>query len=420
MSDDSKDPSRPAAAPPEPDRLALAQRLAFLGWTDADAERLRQLAPRLAPAMNEFVEAFYNHLFAFPQTAALLQDPRRVARLREKQRQHFESLLEANIDEAFVERRRQVGQAHSDEGLDPEWFLGSYFQYIEHCVRAVGDSPGADPLADQQRIVSLFRGVFLDIGLTLDAYFLQSTHRMQEALQMLWKANHELRRFAQLTSHDLKTPLATVANLCDEVLDEFGPTLPSAARQLVTQARDNTFRMSTLIDELLESTGQVASAEGLDPISSREALVEAADRVRPLLEQKGIELILPHELPSVFGNHVRLREAFYNLLANAVKYIETRPGRIEVRTQASDAECEFVVADNGPGIPLDEQHRVFAPFHRLPMHRDRPGTGLGLYFTKSLIEDMGGRVWVVSEPGHGAAFHLTVPRRARPIRPGRP
>ena len=117
---------------------------------------------------------------------------------------------------------------------------------------------------------------------------------------------------------------------------------------------------------------------------------------------------LPAQCPWVSGDRVRLREAFYNLLSNAAKFIDKTPGRIAIEVKSSGDECIFTVADNGPGIPRNELERVFAPFRRLPMHRDQPGSGLGLYFTKNLIEQQGGRVWAQSEPGQGSVFYVVL------------
>src|SRR6185369_2280265 len=104
-------------------------------------------------------------------------------------------------------------------------------------------------------------------------------------------------------------------------------------------------------------------------------------------------------LPWLRGHPVKIREAFYNLLSNAAKFIDKRPGRIEITATIDGADCVFCVADNGPGIPQEELTRIFAPFRRLPMHHDRPGSGLGLYFTKNLIEQQSGRIWVEATPG---------------------
>jgi len=392
------------------DPVGLKQRLEFLQLEPADAARLRSLAAALEPQMTEFVERFYEHLFAFGETSRFLRNPELVARLKQSQRDHFQSMLAAPWDEDYSARRRRVGDVHAQVGIEPHLFLGAYNQYLQFALRALAETqPGAPP-EYIEAIGSLWKAVMLDVGLTLHAYFQQATLSLRQALDMVWQANHELRQFAQFTSHDLKTPLATVANLCDEALDEFAGQMPAAARELIEAARNRTFRMSRMIDELLSSTISLepgdAGEEEPGGVSSELALTEAIDRVRPILDEKRIELVLPAHFPRVAGDRVRIREAFYNLLSNAAKFIERRPGRIEVSVESRGPVALFVFADNGPGIPAEELERIFVPFRRLPMHRDRPGSGLGLYFTKNLVEQQGGRVWAESEPGRGSRFFV--------------
>jgi signal transduction histidine kinase len=408
MTSERSNPRNDDNGPPAADARQLERRLAFLELSSDDAQRLRGLAQLFLPRVDAFVEAFYRHLFDFEETSRLLDAPGRVERLKELQKSHFESLLSADWDEAYVERRRRVGQSHADVGVQPRFFLGAYYQYLQYCLRLCSSGDGARPKDVFESFLSLVKVVFLDIGLTLDAYFTQSTDHMQSALDMVWKANHDLRQFAQLTTHDLKTPLATVANLCDEAIDEFGPDMPEGARKLVEAARAGAFRMSRMIDELLASA-IVPRPDEPSRVSSGLAFAEAIERVRPQLDERGIELVVPNQWPTVRGDDVRLREAAYNVLSNAAKFIDTTPGRIVISVEVDGPRCRFCVADSGPGIPAEELDRIFVPFRRLPMHRDRPGSGLGLYFTKNLIEEQGGRVWAESKPGQGSQFYLELP-----------
>jgi len=390
----------------------LGQHLAFLELAEADQRRLRTLRSLLSGAGPAFVEAFYRHLFAFEETSIFLRDPALVERLKKAQQAHLDSMLDAQWDEAYVARRRRVGDAHAQVGISPQIFLGAYNQYLQFCFRQLATNPAFAELnmESTEAQSALLKAVFLDIGLTLDAYFLQATQNLRTALELVFRANTELRQFAQLTSHDLKTPLATVANLCDEVLDEFAAQIPAEARKLIDAARNRALRMSTTIDELLTSTISLHDTSRAEEVSSKEALEEALDRVRPDLERKNIQIVLASDLPRVLGDPIRIREAFYNLLSNAAKFIDKSPGRIAVDVELGEDECIFSVADNGPGIPKDELARVFVPFRRLPMHSSIPGSGLGLYFTKNMIEQQGGRVWVESEPGQGSRFFIRLKR----------
>ena len=395
-----------AAKSSEAAPMELARRLAFLCLSEADAENLRALTPIFRRHADAFVEDFYRHLFAFQETSNFFGDPSVVARLKIAQKQHIESMLEAQWGEAYVEQRRKVGLRHAEVGIEPALFLGAYNQYVQFGFQDLKARLVDEDRAQLEKLLSALKAIFLDIGLTLDAYFAQSTQTLRQALDMYWKANIELRQFAHLASHDLKTPLATVANLCDEALDEFGEQMPAGARDLVEAARQRTFRMSRMIDELLAFTTLPDGNDANEDICSQAALAEAMERVRPAIEKRKISLVVAGDLPRVRGNSVRLREAFYNLLSNAVKFVDKDPAKITVGAKIVGQDCILSVADNGPGIPSEELERIFVPFRRLPMHRGLPGSGLGLYFTKIMIEQQGGRIWVESELGQGSRFNL--------------
>ncbi|HQU43024.1 MAG TPA: protoglobin domain-containing protein [Pirellulales bacterium] len=391
------------------------RRLDFLDMGPADAERLRGMLGSFRRWADEFVEDFYRHLLSFDETARFLQSPGTVAWLKQVQRDHFESMLEARWDDDYFTRRQKVGLVHAEIGLEPQYFLGAYNQYVQYSFERLSEEHPADGDAFKGRAQSLLKAVLFDIGLTLDAYFAHSTRNLRQALDMYWRANAELRRFAQLTSHDLKTPLATVANLCDEALDEFGEQMPAAARELVAAAKDRTFRMSRMIDELLASAVVLRDEGAEATVSVQEAWDEAVGSLLARLSEREIEIAVEGRLPRVRGKKVLLREVFSNLLSNAVKFIDRRPGRVVLRSHLQEGTCELVIADNGPGVPTEEVDDVFLPFRRLSMHKDRPGSGLGLYFARNLVMEQGGRIWLTSDPPHGSEVHIEL-RLAEPAK----
>jgi signal transduction histidine kinase len=171
--------------------------------------------------------------------------------------------------------------------------------------------------------------------------------------------------------------------------------------------------MSATIDELLHSTMSLHSDAPQDIVDSDQVIAEAVEMVRPVIEQKKIELTVANNLPPVLGDRPRIREVFYNLLSNAAKFSDKRHGRIEIGCTLRDDDCVYSVADNGSGIPAEELARVFVPFRRLPGHRDVPGSGLGLYFAKSMVEQQNGSIWVESEVGAGSRFFVRLKRAKR-------
>ncbi len=400
-------PQDDGTPPPKVTKEDFEFRLRFLEMDERDARMLRSMLPLFRLHEQGLVDTFYSHLRAFPVTAGFLEDPAAFERLQALQRRHLQTLLEADWGPEFAQSRKRVGDAHAEVGIEPQFFIGAYFQYVQHCLRHYvgGESP---ELARQwcDRVLPLLKAVFLDVGLTLDAYFQQSTQKVNNALEMLWKANQELRQFAHLTTHDLKTPLATVANLCEETLDEFGADLPDEARRMIDSARQRVFRMSGMIDELLATALATESTDSQEAIDLAKVVGEVVDRLRPSMMQKHVTLTGPRDWSKPWGNPVRLREALYNIVSNAVKYTPSTGGRIELSQRVEGSRIRIGVADNGPGIPKEDLNRVFTPFRRLAMHQDQPGSGLGLYFAKNLVEALGGRVWVESEVGRGSVFYI--------------
>ena len=384
-------------------------RLAFLNLGPEDAKRLKRAAPKYGSQLDEFVELFYRHLFSHAQTAQFLTDPELVARLKRVQRAHLESMLEANWDQDYAESRHRVGRVHAREGIAPQWFLGSYNQYLQFWIHQNGAELDAQTREDLLTISSLIRVVMLDVGLTLDSYFHESTVHLRKALEMYWQVNTELRQFAQLASHDLKTPLATVANLCDEALDEFSEEMPQGAIELIEKAKQRVFRMSSTIDELLAGAMQAEDSEIDQQIDTYELAHEAAEEIKPLLDRNQIKLTMTGDFPMVTTSRVRLREILSNLLSNALKYMDKLPGIIEIHGKFAEDEWILSVRDNGSGIAAEDCVKIFSPFLRLRAHQHVPGSGLGLYFAKNMVQQLHGRIWVESTQGKESCFYVALP-----------
>jgi signal transduction histidine kinase len=114
-------------------------------------------------------------------------------------------------------------------------------------------------------------------------------------------------------------------------------------------------------------------------------------------------------LPDVAADSDKLRQVLVNLVENAVKY--SRAGRIQVRLGSYYGNVRFSVRDEGQGIPLNQQERIFEKFYRLDpnMTKGVGGTGLGLYICRELVESMHGDIWVESLPGQGSTFSFELP-----------
>ena len=127
-----------------------------------------------------------------------------------------------------------------------------------------------------------------------------------------------------------------------------------------------------------------------------------------------IAVSIPAVLPKVAGDAERTRQVLTNLVDNAIKY-SPHGGAIELGVEAGDGYARFTVRDEGLGIPLGEQKRIFEKFYRLDPDQRRGigGSGLGLYISRELVRSMNGTIWVVSDPGKGATFTFELPLAER-------
>ena len=144
-------------------------------------------------------------------------------------------------------------------------------------------------------------------------------------------------------------------------------------------------------------------------VATRPLLDQVLERLRPEIEGRSIQISVPDHLPKVHAHPGRLREVFYHVLSNAVKFLDKEAGTIRLGVEAANGEHIFCISDNGPGIAEADLPQIFAPFRRLSQHRNKPGSGLGLYFVKTFVEDQGGRVWVDSRVGEGTQFYIALP-----------
>jgi signal transduction histidine kinase len=176
-------------------------------------------------------------------------------------------------------------------------------------------------------------------------------------------------------------------------------------------------RLADLVEEIL-LTSQLDSGYFrvvTEPFDAEELVwaVAAAARLR-VGDDTTISVSIPAVLPKVAGDAERTRQVLANLVDNAVKY-SPEGGRIELGVESGDGYARFTVRDEGLGIPLGEQKRIFEKFYRLdPDHRRGiGGSGLGLYISRELVRTMHGRIWVESDAGKGSTFTFELPLAER-------
>jgi len=219
--------------------------------------------------------------------------------------------------------------------------------------------------------------------------------------------------FVATVSHELRTPLASIHGAALTLSRRGSELEPALSDRLLTIIREQSERLAELVEQILlaaqlDSGGLRYASEEFDARELAKNVIEAAGPRIPA--EIAVTLTALPGLPPVLGDPQKVRRVLTNLVDNAVKY-SPDGGRVSVILAMHDDRLRFTVHDEGLGIPSAEHERIFEKFYRLDagMSRGVGGSGLGLYICRELVHGMGGRLWVVSEPGRGSSFAFELP-----------
>jgi len=219
--------------------------------------------------------------------------------------------------------------------------------------------------------------------------------------------------FVAMVSHQLKSPAACVKECLDAARGSFGGRIPEGCLELLDRAAARAQLLLDLMDDWLtlarvESGGLSVAEVSLDLEAVARDAMEAA---REAPHHNDVSLALECERPGLRarGDADALRELMVNLIDNAMRYTPDG-GSVTVRLEAQGESAVIAVADDGPGIPPEEQSVIFEPFFRGDSAKKRHGTGLGLAIVKQIAVAHGARVCVESELGKGTVFRVHLPR----------
>lgn len=220
--------------------------------------------------------------------------------------------------------------------------------------------------------------------------------------------------FISVVSHELKTPVSIIKGYAETLRRPEALRSPALVDDMLADIVQESDRLTRLVDDLLDASRLQAGGlpfHEVEEVDLRLIAQRVIERYRPRTNRHVLTLAFAEDFPTVLGDARRLEQVLDNLVSNAIKY-SPRGGTVEVRGRATPAEVVLSVSDEGVGIPLDEQERIFDRFYRVegPDTRAAAGTGLGLYLTRAIVTAHGGRCWVTSSPGQGATFYVALPR----------
>ncbi len=232
----------------------------------------------------------------------------------------------------------------------------------------------------------------------------------KHAEEALRATNAELQHFAYALTHDLQEPLRMVVNFTELLAQEYTGKLGKEADQYISYSVDGALRIEALLQALL-SYWEVTSRQedSFSMVECDAVLAKAISNLETAIAENDA-VVTSGPLPALVAEEVMLTSLFQNLISNSIKYRSRETPRIHISAERDGEGWLFAVRDNGIGIDPRYSGRVFGMFKRLH-GKDIPGTGIGLALCKKIIERKGGRIWVESEEGKGAAFRFTIPAR---------
>jgi PAS domain S-box-containing protein len=236
----------------------------------------------------------------------------------------------------------------------------------------------------------------------------RAEQRQTQLLEQLEKTNKQLREFAHLTAHDLKTPLRGIGMLAQWLSEDYRGKFDDAGQRQIDLLVKRVERMDKLIDAVLIYSTITRNKQNERKTDLNLLINVVLAEIKP---PQNIEITINKDLPTIICDEKYIAQVFHNLLSNAVNFMNKPEGLIIVDCAEESDFLKFSVSDNGPGIEPQHFDRIFRLFQTLNDRDQLETTGAGLALAKKIVELYGGKIWLTSTVGEGSTFFFTLSKQ---------
>ena len=225
-------------------------------------------------------------------------------------------------------------------------------------------------------------------------------------LEKLERSNDELQEYAHIVSHDLKSPLRSINALVNWIKEDNQDKLDKSSLNNIKLIESTLEKMESLISGIL-SYSSIDSDYSVNQKVNLNLVIDDIKEI--LLIPKNMSVLVKKELPTIYGERVKLQQLFQNLISNAIKFNDKEKGYINIDFSDEESFYQFSVSDNGKGIDKKYHDKIFKIFHSL--NKSKNSSGIGLSIVKKIVDLFQGEIWLNSELNKGTAFYFTLKKQ---------
>jgi signal transduction histidine kinase len=249
------------------------------------------------------------------------------------------------------------------------------------------------------------------IGYSIDSTSKKEAEIMlKQYMLKLEKSNEELKQFAYITSHDLKSPLRNINSLLQLTKKRNENILDQDSKDLIETCIKSANYLYTVVGDVLLYTTSEADKSVYVKIDLNDIISEIIKNNTVFFKEKKAEIILKKEFPQIFSHRTMMFNLFSNLIQNGIKYNKSEVPKVTIDYTESEDYYYFSVSDNGIGIDEKYKDQIFIVFKRLHNQSEYEGTGIGLSICKQIVENLGGSISFISKLGEGSTFYFNLPK----------